>query len=537
MKKIISAVCFSMIVISFSVVQAAAVPEWAYKAADKLIKSGLLADKTITRDKLAEFLASDDNKNNNLSEKEKIAKIAQILATEKNVALVNKEKITIAPVENNKYLTEKNGEKIRKLPAGPSVPPLVKRFEEQAPQWIYESLERINKAGFISPDDQKILAGHNLTRREAAILTARAYNLHKQNNVIMTIPQNIYSSASSDKGNDVQIQNDIKSLMVEFNVELKALGYGAGYTAFTTKPTDKVDRSLSVHGEIRYDIMTNSSNNSKYNWNDKRIRARVYVTKPINDNWLLHGMIESDKSLSGDNNYYTKDKDGKITFDRYYISGKTNIFALPVDVEFGKTNAYLAEGNILDSDFKGVKIATFGSDTTDKSVLYSMGYGKVNNTQNMLYLETTYKTNKDADYTAGVYHWDDYGELTNIYSIGIDRYIGNYTLGAMYLRSDKSDSSGNANGYVLSSRYGYNRSWIPGTYEIDAHYYNMARTTYINHTMSGLGNYMNGFKGYSAGWYYTVLPDILLGVEYYNLEDKMNGDKVKTLWGQLTYGF
>ncbi|WP_196590160.1 hypothetical protein [Pectinatus frisingensis] len=116
-------------------------------------------------------------------------------------------------------------------------------------------------------------------------------------------------------------------------------------------------------------------------------------------------------------------------------------------------------------------------------------------------------------------------------------HIGNYTLGAMYLKASEQDKSNSSDGYVLTAKYGYNRSWIPGTYEIDTYYYDMAGTTYINHTMSGLGSYMNGFKGYSAGWYLYINQNILLGIEYYDLKDKTSLDNVKTWWGQVSYSF
>jgi hypothetical protein len=577
MNKIIPILCLALLLDPFPVqAQSSQISKWAYNAADKLIKSGLIADKNITVDELANFLISSDTSPSDtsdisLGEQTRIEKIAQILATEKNLVIKNNNTIvssknskntsgniptydntvkSAANPEINSTVTTDDTPAITKKnfnnqpvstinKSSSSIPPLLQRFNEPAPEWVYEPLERMNKAGLLSPDDATILSNHDLNRREAAILTARAYNLNKQNNII-NVPAYLHSD-SYDNNIDTQIISaDIQSLMQEFSIEIQALGYESGKDAFTKKTKEPFDNSLKIKGEIRYNIMSNSSTSPKYNWDDHRIRTRIYLDKPIDSNWTVHGMLESDKSLTSSNensSYYTEDKDGKISLDRYYITGKTYLFNLPVNVDAGKTSAYLAEGNILDSDFKGIKLSTFGPDQGNKSTLYSLGYGKVDDTQNTFYLEAHHTTNNDIDYLAGLYHWNNYGTPTSIYTLGTDYYIGNYTLGAMYLKASEQDKSNSSDGYVLTAKYGYNRSWISGTYEIDTHYYDMAGTTYINHTMSGLGSYMNGFKGYSAGWYYTLTKNILLGIEYYDLKDKTSLDNVKTWWGQVSYSF
>lgn len=546
MKKMIMTLCCAVL-LPTSLASAQQIPDWAYRAADKLMNSDLLADKNISRDDLAAFLAEEDNtttngSQNELSEQEKIHRIAEILVNEKNLPLRN------APVPVNDGTAGTAALPKIPLPSANSpadvppgtvkagMPPLYQRFNELAPAWIYEPFARLNNAGLISPDDAKTLSTGNLTRREAAILTSRAYNLYRQNT--------LYSAPSHANGQrpnaDTQSQyNDIESLMNEFTVEIQALGYGTGKTAATGKTTTNIDRSLKIGGEVRYNTMANSSSNPKYNWHDQRVRTRIYMDKPLTDIWTFHGMLESDKTFSNseNNKYYTNDKDGSISLDRYYISGQTTLFNVPVDVEAGATSAYLGDGNILDADFKGVKVSTHGSDQNDDSTLYSAGYGKVNDTEKMLYTEIQHKTEQNTDYLAGFYRWDNYGTPTTIYSLGAKYYINNYTLGGIYFKANKDDTSGASNGYVLSAIYGYNRSWVPGTYEIATHYYDMAGTTYIDHTMSGLGSYMNGFKGFGAGWYYTLLPNVVLGIEYYDLKDKTSKDQVKTWWGQISYGF
>ena len=89
MNKIIPILCLALLLDPFPVqAQSSQISKWAYNAADKLIKSGLIADKNITVDELANFLISSDTSPSDtsdisLGEQTRIEKIAQILATEK----------------------------------------------------------------------------------------------------------------------------------------------------------------------------------------------------------------------------------------------------------------------------------------------------------------------------------------------------------------------------------------------------------------------------------------------------------------------
>jgi hypothetical protein len=107
----------------------------------------------------------------------------------------------------------------------------------------------------------------------------------------------------------------------------------------------------------------------------------------------------------------------------------------------------------------------------------------------------------------------------------------------MVLSSSLKDRNGNDNGYVLSLNYGDLKSWRAGTYEIFAKYYNQSRGTYIAHGMNGIGGSMQGFKGYGVGMNYALKENLVAGIEYYRLSDKISKDKGDTWWSQLTYYF
>jgi hypothetical protein len=90
---------------------------------------------------------------------------------------------------------------------------------------------------------------------------------------------------------------------------------------------------------------------------------------------------------------------------------------------------------------------------------------------------------------------------------------------------------------VTTLQYGKLATWEKGSYEVDLKYYRQPGGTYVAHTMTGLGGYMDGFRGPGAMWYYTLFPNVVLGVEYYNLEDLVTGEKGRTLWTQVSYYF
>lgn len=403
---------------------------------------------------------------------------------------------------------------------------MLDRFNASAPSWTYEYFSNLDKAGLLYPDKDFNL--NNLSRREGAILTARSYNLYK-----IQSRRNQYVTNGNNKYNrDTTIINDINILMKEFSQEVKALGYDVISEVSDTDIAYTTDYNWKIGGEIRYNYAKNGGS-SKYDWDESRVRARLYGKKALSDNWNINVMLETDHNFLGnDDNLYSKSDDTDLDLSRIYVDGQMNWWDIPFYIELGKTYAYLGEGNVLDSDLEGLKIAA----NPDPDTLYSAGYGQVNDTEDMFYLEAYHK-NRQYDYLAGFYRWDNYGNPANIYALGMNYYTGDFKLGGMYLKSDLADGSGAQDGYVLSARYKEVFPWIPNTYEFDLKYYNMAGNTYINHTMNGVGSYMDGFSGWGAMAYYALAENWLLGLEYYDLKDKTTGEKGRTAWVQLSWYF
>ena len=195
----------------------------------------------------------------------------------------------------------------------------------------------------------------------------------------------------------------------------------------------------------------------------------------------------------------------------------------------------LAEGNIYDTSFDGIKL-DFGD-----VIKYSLLYGNADiERDNKLFAATA--SYKDYDYDAAVgYHHIKYDvgnpAANTIWSAGGNYDFGNYSFGAMYLRASEQDAKGDRDGYVLTLTHGRLKEWRAHTYEIYAKYYDQSVHTYLAHTMNGLAGYMDGFKGYSIGAQYAVAKNIVFGLEYYDLKDKITDEKNRTIWTQFIFDF
>ncbi|CQR74891.1 outer membrane protein PgaA [Sporomusa ovata DSM 2662] len=280
------------------------------------------------------------------------------------------------------------------------------------------------------------------------------------------------------------------------------------------------NNKINVDGEIRFHYAANSGSTQ---WDKDASGLRLYLGAEtrINKDWQLFSMLEGQKSIKNYNN--------KLELSRLYLEGKVGAST----VKAGKFGYLMAEGNIYDSGFTGIKV-DFGD-----PIKYSLSYGETEDTKTTYIATARYK---DFDYNleTGVYHYrlDDGSNKTNtIWNIGGNYNFSNFSIGAMYLGSSLKDSKGNSDGYVLSLNYGDLRTYRPGTYSMFAKYYNQPQGTYIDHGMNGRGNSMQGLKGYGVGVSYALAKDLVAGVEYYDLADKVTGEKGKTIWTQLTHYF
>lgn len=310
---------------------------------------------------------------------------------------------------------------------------------------------------------------------------------------------------------------------VEYADELSAIGYfdreSSYMQAFTEVKVPKLsDKRFKIDGEARVDYGAHSGYKSI---SDKsRARVRIYGDYNIDDNWHFISMLENEKIVSG------KGEDSWMDIDRWYLTGKVG----RARVDAGAFGSFLAEGNIYDSRFTGVRVSG------KEPFSYMAEAGTIKQAGFAAAAEAS--TTHDI-YTlgAGLYRFDlkDRGER-NIYMLNVHRPLGGlYDLGLMGLLGE--DESCSEKGYVVSLTRGKENTWRRGNAYYFLKYYHQPYTTYVSHTMNGLADYMDGFEGIGAGIYYTVKPDWLLQAEYYNLKDLEEGGRNHTFWLALSYYF
>lgn len=264
-----------------------------------------------------------------------------------------------------------------------------------------------------------------------------------------------------------------------------------------------------------------------------RMRARAYGDYNIDGNWHAIGMLEYEKTLTGGGG----DKDGKLKLDRYYLTGRSGIF----DVTAGVFGTTMAEGNIYDSKFRGIRLST------GVPITYTAEYGKIEKAKTVAGLTASYDA-KTYKAEAGMYRFDKIGNATrNIYMLNYRKPIGIFDFGAMLLHG-RDHAAGNGTGYVFTLEQSGAGAWRPGSSSYWLKYYHQPSATYVSHTMNGPADYMSfdmsgsgatrgGFRGWGAGWSYTVKKDLTFALEYYDLHDLMTGRRSRTVWGALTRYF
>ena len=375
------------------------------------------------------------------------------------------------------------------------------------PLWVCEALDEFVVEGIVQPLDRGSFSTRSdLMRDEVAFIVAKTLMRAKEKNAY------------------IKNQENLSKLKTEFAPELESMGYMAlenlEYEVKTNrKPKLSTEESFVMSGDVRYNYAMNQGV-KRFSTNDSRLRGRVYFDYRLNSNWHVYSMLESEKSF-----FYSKSYNGSITGDRFYVKGKTGIS----NVTAGSFGYNMADGNIYDSRFKGFKVDVNGP------LNYTFAYGEGNEISKAYIATATYK---DFDYSiSGGWHnfKMENKQKNTIWTIDGTYAFETFSLGAMYLYSRTDDNQGD--GYVLTLSHGKLKNRIPKTYHVFVKYYDQDADTYVRHTMSGLGGRMNGFKGYSVGYSYTLAENLVYGIEYYDLKNKLNGERGSTMWNQITYYF
>lgn len=386
--------------------------------------------------------------------------------------------------------------------------PTVAKAVEYVPDWSLKSLIRLADYQLLQPNDISEMLNEP-DREFMGKMISRAYNVNE-----------------AEKGENYEAATkELGKLMEEYDTELRNLGYCAD--AYTNYGRPHFSLAPRIGGELRYHYVNHDSNDARkpgernFNFYDQRLRLRLFVEQPINEDWSLNGMGEAEKS-------WVNDSVDDISLARLYLSGKYK----GINIKAGRFGKMYADGNVYDGNFDGLSLIT------GEKTKFKLEKGELRDGEKGATFIIGHSVPK-FDFEAGIYSYEDvktYGKTT-INSLGTMYYTGNYGLGAMWLHSDKESITGDKDGYVFTIKFGRNRSWRAGTYEVFAKYYDQPDSTYIAHTMVGLGDYMSGFKGYGAGTYYTLAENAICGIEYYDLENKLDKRRARTLWAHVSFFF
>ena len=386
-----------------------------------------------------------------------------------------------------------------------------------AGHWAYDSVAKLAAAGVVDGYADGAFDGDKLmTRYEMAQIVAKA----------------MAKGADCDK------------LAAEFADELDTLGVRVA-------KLEKGADAVKITGEVRYHYADHDTNIAGKNGIENTLRSRLWFAGQINDDWKYTAMLENQQKFDNDAAEET------TNWQRAYLNGKLGGMA----VLAGRYNLQLAQKAVLDHRFDGVQF-TYGKDVKLMAGFGKQGskgfdhvaYGELSGKVGVVNLMTGYYDFQDANYdavkdaagnTLGYTQTED----KKIWAIGASMPLAkNVKLNALYLDGDMKDAVEDQ-GYQVSLAYKGAKASVPGSWGLEAFWYDLGDATYVDHTHNGLeGSYLGfydanktealgGFKGYSLQGTYTLAKNIVAKVEWYDLEAQQGEAESETLWTQVVFTF
>ena len=372
-----------------------------------------------------------------------------------------------------------------------------------AGHWAYDSVAKLAAAGVVDGYADGAFAGDKLiTRYEMAQIVAKA----------------MAKGADCDK------------LAAEFADELDTLGVRVA-------KLEKGADAVKITGEVRAHYAEHDAAAfPKKNGNENVLRSRLWFAGQVNDDWTYTAMLEHQNNWDND-----ADEEDQTKFQRAYLDGKVG----GLKVRAGRSHLSLAQKAVFDHRFDGI-IASYGKDvkvtvgggkaTTDS--YNHVAYGELASKLGIVNAQVAYYDFQD-DETAK-------NEDKKILAVGAQMPVAkNVKLNALYLDGDMKDAVEDQ-GYQVSVAYKGAKASVPGSWGLEAFWYDLGDATYVNHTHNGLessylGTYDNkacgGFEGYSLQATYALAKNIVAKVEWYDLEAQQGKAESETLWTQVVFTF
>ena len=383
-----------------------------------------------------------------------------------------------------------------------------------AGHWAYDSVAKLAAAGVVDGYADGAFDGDKLmTRYEMAQIVAKA----------------MAKGADCDK------------LAAEFADELDTLGVRVA-------KLEKGADAVKITGNIRAHYADYDKGGTKTS--EHKLRSRIWIAGQVNDDWKYTSMLEHNNTWD-DND----DEEGDTKFQRAYVNGKVG----GLKVQAGRYDNKIMDGNIYHSRFDGVQVQ-YGKD-----VKLTAAYGKATASTDkeisdeVLTVELAGKVGV-VGLTAGYYDFKDVKEYVKnrgyvaatatasavvpelgdkeIWAVKADLPLSkDLKFNAIYLSAD-TETEMDDDGYVLTLGYKGAKASKPGSWGLEAKYYDQGWGTYLDHTMNGTADDLKGFKGWGLFANYALAKNIVAQVEYYDLEEKEgNKREDETLWTQVVFTF
>ena len=376
-----------------------------------------------------------------------------------------------------------------------------------AGHWAYDSINKLAAAGVIEGYGDTTFGGDKLmTRYEMAQIVAKA----------------MAKGANVDK------------LAAEFAEELDNLGVRVANLekkADNVKITGTIKASYaSYHGDVLGEGNTTN--------HQSRLRSDIWVKGQINDDWTYTAMFRNQQFFS---NNKANSGEEDVKFQRAYVNGKLGGLAVQAG-RYNKTD--ITGGNIHDTRMDGAELS-YGKD-----VKLTGGFGKATDANgvddnDVYYAELGAKLGA-VDAFAGYYKFKNLVKAADddsVWAVGLGfDLLKDLKLTGTYLHSDVDEildyKDVDKDGYVVGLAYKGAKASQPGSWGLNATYYNQGAGTVVAHTMDGI-YFDEGFKGYSVGANYALAKNIVAGVTYYDLESKEaeGTPDAQTLWSQVVFTF
>ena len=364
-----------------------------------------------------------------------------------------------------------------------------------AGHWAYDAVNKLAAEGVVDGYPDGTYGGDKLmTRYEMAQIVAKA----------------MAKGANVDK------------LAAEFADELDSLGVRV---ANLEKKADNV----KVTGEIRYSYRDVDGD---VNGNESVLRSRLWVNGQINEHWSYTGMFENNQDFGNETG------DDKIDFARAYVEGRVG----GLDVVAGRYNEVTFSGNILDANLDMAKVS-YG-DKVKVSAAAGKAYdsvevdeeaGKLLDSDDRIYIGSIEAALGDVDaYVA--YFKTNSNMDKEIWNVGASYGFGDFTLSAEYMRGDKEYYNAGKDGWWADLAWKGAEADQPGSYGIDAGYYDQSPSAYIMPTTDA-EYFADGYKGWNVGVSYTFAKNIVGMVNYWDMESQTTNKDAQTIFSELYFMF